>query len=112
MIFSEKHQLIRQLVRGFVEKELTSDILDEVEASGEFPLDIQKKMAKAGFYGIKIPKEYGGQGADNLAYVIMLEEFWGQPVASLYVNSPNSLSGARSCSRVRLNRSRSTCGRQ
>ncbi|NLT40466.1 MAG: acyl-CoA dehydrogenase [Clostridiales bacterium] len=94
MIFSEKHQLIRQLVRGFVEKELTSDILDEVEASGEFPLDIQKKMAKAGFYGIKIPKEYGGQGADNLAYVIMLEEFCRvSPVASLYVNSPNSLSG-------------------
>lgn len=94
MIFSEKHQLIRKLVRGFAEKELTTDILDQVEETGVFPEEIQKKMAAAGFYGIKIPKEWGGQGADNLAYVIMLEELCRvSPVASLYANSPNSLSG-------------------
>lgn len=94
MIFSEKHQLIRKLVRDFCEKELTSEILDEVEETGVFPQEIQDKMAKAGFYGIKIPREYGGQGADNLAYVIMLEEICRvSPVASLYANSPNSLSG-------------------
>lgn len=94
MIFSEKHQLIRKLVRDFCEKELTSEILDEVEETGVFPREIQDKMAKAGFYGIKIPREYGGQGADNLAYVIMLEEICRvSPVASLYANSPNSLSG-------------------
>ena len=94
MILSEKHQLIRKLVRGFCEKELTSDLLDEVEAIGVFPVEIQQKMAAAGFYGIKIPREYGGQGADNLAYAIMLEEICRvSPVASLYANSPNSLSG-------------------
>ncbi len=94
MIFSEKHQLIRKLVRDFAEKELTTEILDKVEETGEFPVEIQKKMAKAGFYGIKIPRELGGQGADNLAYVIMLEELCKvSPVASLYANSPNSLSG-------------------
>ncbi len=94
MVFSEKHQLIRQLVKGFVDKELTTDILDEVEESGVFPEEILEKMAKAGFFGIKIPKEHGGQGADNLAYVIMLEEICRvSPVASLYANSPNSLGG-------------------
>ena len=94
MIFSEKHQLIRQLVRGFVEKELTTEILDKVEETGVFPEEIQKKMAAAGLFGVKIPKEYGGQGADNLAYVIMLEEICRvSPVASLYANSPNSLGG-------------------
>lgn len=94
MILSEKHRLIRKLVRDFAETEFTSDILDEVEATGVFPVELQQKMAKAGFYGIKIPREYGGQGADNLAYVIMLEEIARvSPVASLYANSPNSLSG-------------------
>lgn len=94
MIFSEKHQLIRKLVRDFCQKELTNEILDEVEESGVFPQEILDKMAKAGFYGIKIPREHGGQGADNLAYVIMLEEICRvSPVASLYANSPNSLSG-------------------
>lgn len=94
MILSEKHELIRKLCRDFAEKELTNDILDEVEASGVFPQEILDKMAKAGFYGIKIPKNYGGCGCDTLSYVIMVEEFARvSPVASLYVNSPNSLGG-------------------
>ena len=94
MILSEKHQLIRKLCRDFAEKELTKEILDEVEESGVFPQEILDKMAKAGFYGIKIPKEYGGSGCDTLSYVIMVEEFARvSPVASLYVNSPNSLGG-------------------
>jgi len=94
MIFSEKHQLIRKLVRDFAQKELTNDILDEVEESGVFPHEILEKMAKIGLFGIKISKELGGQGADNLAYVIMVEEISRvSPVASLYANSPNSLSG-------------------
>ncbi|NMA14512.1 MAG: acyl-CoA dehydrogenase, partial [Clostridia bacterium] len=94
MIFSEKHQLIRKLVREFAEKELTTEVLDKVEETEVFPKEILDKMAKAGFFGIKIPRELSGQGADNLAYVIMVEEFSRvSPVASLYVNSPNSLSG-------------------
>ena len=94
MIFSEKHELIRKLVRDFAEKELTPEILDTVEETGVFPQDILDKMAACGFFGIKIPKALGGQGGDNLAYVIMLEEFCKvSPVASLYANSPNSLGG-------------------
>lgn len=94
MIFSEKHQLIRKLVQDFCARELTSEILDQVEETGVFPQEILDKMAKAGFFGIKIPREYGGQGADSLAYVIMIEEIARiSPVASLYANSPNSLSG-------------------
>lgn len=94
MILSEKHQLIQKLVRDFAEKEFTSALLDEVETTGIFPVELQQKMAAAGFYGVKIPREHGGQGADNLAYAIMVEEIARvSPVASLYANSPNSLSG-------------------
>ncbi|HBC97801.1 MAG TPA: acyl-CoA dehydrogenase, partial [Clostridium sp.] len=94
MILTEQHQLIRKLARGFAEKELTSDILDEVEATGKFPEEILKKMAKAGFFGIKVPRELGGAGADNRAYVIVMEEIARvSGVASIYVSSPNSLSG-------------------
>ena len=31
-------------------------------------------MAKAGFLGIPVPKEYGGQGCDPLTYVMCVEE--------------------------------------
>lgn len=104
MILSEKHRLIRKLVRDFCQSEFTSDVLDKVEETGIFPVELQKKMAQAGFYGIKIPRELGGQGADNLAYVIMLEEIARvSPVASLYANSPNSLSGGQFYMRGRRN---------
>ena len=94
MKFDQKHEMIRKLVRQFAETELTPEILDEVEETGVFPQDIQDKMAKCGFYGIKVPQSEGGQGVDSLAYVIMLEELCRvSAVASLYANSPNSLGG-------------------
>ncbi|MDR1130803.1 MAG: acyl-CoA dehydrogenase family protein [Oscillospiraceae bacterium] len=94
MILSELHTDIQEMVRTFARKELSPEILDEIEESGEFPKRIRDKMGEIGLFGIKIPEEYGGQGLDNLAYVIMLEALCRvSPVASLYANSPNSLSG-------------------
>ena len=94
MIFDAKHEMIRKLVREFAETELTSEVLDRVEETGEFPEEIVEKMAKCGFLGLKIPREYGGAGADTLAYVIMIEEIARvSAVASLYANTPNSLGG-------------------
>ena len=94
MYFTEQHELIRKLAREFAEKELTSDILDQVEETGEFPEEILTKMADIGFFGIKVSKEWGGQGADSRAYTIVMEEIARvSGVASIYVSSPNSLSG-------------------
>jgi alkylation response protein AidB-like acyl-CoA dehydrogenase len=94
MFLTEQHEMVRKLVSEFAEKELTSEILDEVEETGKFPKDILEKMGKLGFYGVKIPKEYGGSGADTRSYVLMIEEIARRSgVASLYANSPNSLGG-------------------
>ncbi|NWO20547.1 acyl-CoA dehydrogenase family protein [Oribacterium sp. oral taxon 102] len=92
--FTEQHELIRKLTRDFAEREFTDELLDQVEASGEFPEEVLQKMAKAGFFGVKTPKEWGGQGADARAYVLVMEEISRvSAVASIYVSSPNSLSG-------------------
>lgn len=94
MYFTEQHELVRKLARGFAEKELTTEILDKVEETGVFPQEILDKMARAGFFGIKVPKELGGQGGDARSYVLVMEEIARvSAVASLYVSSPNSLSG-------------------
>lgn len=94
MYITEKHELTRKLVREFAEKELTGEILDKVEETGKFPEEILEKMANAGFFGVKIPKEMGGSGADHRSYVIVVEEIARvSGVASVYVSSPNSLSG-------------------
>ena len=92
--FTEQHELVRKLAREFAETELTKEVLDKVEEEEVFPEEILDKMAKAAFFGIKIPKQYGGQGGDARSYVIVMEEIARvSGVASIYVSSPNSLSG-------------------
>lgn len=92
MILSEKHQMMRKLYRQFAETEFTNELLDELETTGEFNWDMHNKMAANGFMGVKIPVEYGGQGGDSLAYIMMIEEFARiSPVLSIYANTSNSL---------------------
>jgi alkylation response protein AidB-like acyl-CoA dehydrogenase len=92
MILSEKHQMLRKLYRQFAETEFTTELLDELETTGEFNRPIHDKMSKYGFMGVKIPTKYGGQGGDSLAYVLLVEEFARiSPVLSIYANTSNSL---------------------
>jgi alkylation response protein AidB-like acyl-CoA dehydrogenase len=94
MIFSEKHELIRKLTRDFAEKELTKDILDEIEETGVYPTELLDKMGKAGFFGVKTPLKYGGQGSDYISYAIVLEELGRvSAVTDIWVSAPNSLGG-------------------
>lgn len=51
-------------------------------------------MKKCGFFGVKIPKKWGGAGFDTRAYVIMNEELASvSPISAIYANTPNSLGG-------------------
>lgn len=92
-MFTEKHELVRKLARDFAEKEL-APIATEIDETGIFPKEIIAKMAKANFFGIKMPKKYGGAEGDFRSYVIVMEEIARKSgVASIYVSSPNSLMG-------------------
>ncbi len=94
MQLTDQQTLIQKLAKTFAERELTKEVLDKVEATAEFPKEIQQKMADVGFYGIKTPKEYGGAGADTVSYALVMKEIaYRSAVASIYVSSPNSLSG-------------------
>lgn len=70
---SKQHEMVRQLFKDFAENEVkpTAQETDETE---QFPIENVKKMEKLGFMGIPIPKEYGGQGADILSYIMCVEE--------------------------------------
>lgn len=69
----ESHQILRQTVRIFAEKEIKpkAQALDESETFSE---EITRKMGGIGLFGIVIPESYGGQGMDYLAYAIAMEE--------------------------------------
>lgn len=94
MYFEEKHKLIRKLARDFATEVFTKEVLDEIEETHEFPDEICKQLADVGFYGIKIPREWGGAGSDHRGYVSVIEELARvSPVGSVVANGPNSLVG-------------------
>ena len=91
MIFEKEHELVRQLAKEFAENEI-KPTAEEVDETGEFPMEIYQKMAKAGFLGIKIPKAYGGSGGDHRSYAIVMEELAkASGVSTIWISSPNSL---------------------
>ena len=94
MILDQKHLRLQKLFRQFAETEFTKELLDRLDETGEFDWDIFHKIAKYGFCGVKIPKEYGGAGGDYLAYALLEEEFARiSPIMSIYANTSNSLGG-------------------
>ena len=94
MILDAKHTLQQKLFREFAETEFTKELQEKLDVEGEFDWDIFHKMAKYGFTGIKIPKEYGGSGSDYLTYCLMIEELARVDcVLSVYANTSNSLGG-------------------
>ena len=70
---SKEHEMARALFREFAEKEV-KPLAIEVDETEVFPRETVEKMAKAGFMGIPVPKEYGGQGCDILTYAMCVEE--------------------------------------
>ncbi|SEU02468.1 Acyl-CoA dehydrogenase [Lacrimispora sphenoides] len=70
---SKKHLLARSLFRQFAENE-AKPLAQETDETEKFPKSTVEQMAKCGFLGIPVPKEYGGQGCDPLTYVMCVEE--------------------------------------
>ena len=62
---SKEHEMARTLFRDFAENEV-KHLAQEVDEEERFPRETVEKMARYGFLGIPVPREYGGQGADPL----------------------------------------------
>ena len=70
---SKKHEMARTLFKEFAENEV-KPLAQETDENEQFPVETVEKMAKYGFLGIPVPKEYGGQGCDPLTYAMCVEE--------------------------------------
>ena len=92
MVLSEKYQLIQKFARDFCEAEIPSELQDDIDRTGNYPQELVRKFADYGFWGIKAPKEYGGQGGDTLAYALIIEQISRvSAVSSIYISGTNSL---------------------
>jgi alkylation response protein AidB-like acyl-CoA dehydrogenase len=70
---SPDHELIRATVRDFADQEV-APVAEELDREKRFPYEIVEKLGKLGLMGIPFPEEYGGGGADSLAYALAVEE--------------------------------------
>ena len=70
---SPDHELIRRTVREFAEGEV-APVAEELDRTKSFPYEIVRQLAELNLMGIPFPEEYGGAGADTLAYAIAVEE--------------------------------------
>ena len=68
-----KQAVIRRTARKYAEEKLAGAAVD-MDATGEFPLDVAQEMAELHYFGLEIPSEYGGAGLDPVSTAIVIEE--------------------------------------
>ena len=77
-------------MRALAEKEV-APYAAEVDEQGRYPVEARDALVKAGFHAVIIPEEYGGQGADKLASVIVIEEVARVCASSSLIPTVNGL---------------------
>ncbi len=70
---TQEQELLRRTVREFAESKV-APVAEELDREHRFPYDLVAELGELGLMGMTIPEEYGGAGADTVAYAIAVEE--------------------------------------
>jgi short-chain 2-methylacyl-CoA dehydrogenase len=70
---TDEQRLIRDTVRDFARSEV-APVAEELDRTKAFPYELVAKLGELGLMGIPFPEEFGGGGADTLAYALAVEE--------------------------------------
>ena len=81
-------EALRPVIRAFIEKHIASIKMDRRARSWQgFSAEFSRALGEAGFLGLTLPKEYGGQGKGAFARFVVVEELLtaGAPVAAHWI---------------------------
>ncbi|MBN2283880.1 MAG: acyl-CoA dehydrogenase family protein [Deltaproteobacteria bacterium] len=70
---TKEQQMLKEAVARFVDDRVIP-LAPTIDNDGAFPEESFRTMAEMGLFGITIPQEYGGSGADLLSCVVVMEE--------------------------------------
>jgi alkylation response protein AidB-like acyl-CoA dehydrogenase len=87
---SEEHALLRQTVRDIAKAKIAPFAAD-VDQNARFPRQALDALTAAGLHAAHIPQAHGGEGADALAVVIIIEEVARGCASSSLIPAVNKL---------------------
>jgi short/branched chain acyl-CoA dehydrogenase len=70
---TEEQRAFRDVVRAFAEEVVRPGAAERDERA-EFPLEVVRRMAALGLFGLPFPEEYGGSDADTVTVCLAIEE--------------------------------------
>src|ERR1700729_679826 len=94
---TEEQQDFVGFLRDWVDREAPKSAAPEWEKSeSEFPHALWDKMTKAGFHGIGIPEEHGGQGGDIVTQMLLARALARSLAGLTWVWGITSFAGGKS----------------
>ena len=72
-LIAEEYESLRESVRALATKKI-APFAHEVDEQARFPQEAADALKAAGLFAAHVPAEFGGDGADALATVIIIEE--------------------------------------
>jgi alkylation response protein AidB-like acyl-CoA dehydrogenase len=70
---NDEQRLFRDTLRSFVDREIVP-VARDWEQSGRYPTEIVEGMKQLGLFGLAVPEEHGGLGADTVSFALAFEE--------------------------------------
>jgi len=70
---TEDQNILRDTVRSFSE-EVIKPMAEELDEKAEFSIELTKKMAELGLFGMFVSEKYGGSNVGYVSYIIAVEE--------------------------------------
>lgn len=70
---TDEQRQFRDALRAFVDREIRP-VAREWEATDRYPTEIVDTMRRMGLFGLTVPEEYGGLGADMVSFALVFEE--------------------------------------
>ena len=87
---AEEYVALRESVRALAEKKI-QPFAHDVDANARFPQEAWDALQSAGLAAAHVPTEFGGEGADALAVVIIIEEVARVCASSSLIPAVNKL---------------------
>jgi acyl-CoA dehydrogenase len=94
---TDEQQMFRDMVREWVDKETPKAWAREIERNeSQYPFELWDKLTAAGFHGISVPEEYGGQGGDVLMQMLLARGLSRSLAGLTWVWGLTSFAGSKS----------------